>query len=166
MAEVRRIRRGDGALLRDVRLRALRTDPAAFASSYDREVGRTEADWELRAERAAAGPAQYLVVADQDGRFVGMAGAYQPEADDGVRNLYGMWVSPDNRGEGIGARLVAAVEDWSMQHGAREIRLCVVETNTAAAGLYERSGFRATGETQPLPSDPNSIESRMVLPLG
>jgi len=35
---VRRIRPGDGALLREVRLRALVSGPDAFGSTYEREI--------------------------------------------------------------------------------------------------------------------------------
>ena len=166
MTEVRRVRAGDGPMLRDVRLRALRADPSAFGSSYEREVSRTEEDWELRAVRAAEGRTQYLVVADHDGSFIGMAGAYQPEGDDEARELYGMWVSPDNRERGIGTQLVDALKDWSIQNGASEIRLWVVQANTSAVKLYQNSGFHATGKAQPLPSNPSLIEVRMVCSLG
>lgn len=165
MTTIRRIRPGDGAMLRDVRLRALQTDPDAFGSSYEQESGRTEEQWERRAERAAGGKRQYLSVAEDDSRFVGLAGAYQPEEAPEIRELYGMWVAPDNRASGIGGRLVAAVEDWSVQSGAREIRLWVVRANESARRLYLRAGFKETADTQPLPSNPELIQVRMALSL-
>jgi predicted GNAT family acetyltransferase len=165
MAVLRRVRVGDGNMLRDVRLRALRSDPSAFGSTYEREVGLTDDDWESWAVRAADGPAQYLVVAEQDDRLVAMAGAYQPEGDANTRRLYGMWVSPDSRGMGIGGRLVAAVKQWSIQSGASEISLWVVKANETARRIYLKSGFYETEETQPLPSNPELIEVRMILPL-
>ena len=46
MSVLRRVRVGDGTMLRDVRLRALRSDPSAFGSTYEREVGLTDDDCE------------------------------------------------------------------------------------------------------------------------
>jgi ribosomal protein S18 acetylase RimI-like enzyme len=37
----------------------------------------------------------------------------------------------------------------------------VTESNASARRLYERCGFSATGERQPLPSDPSLAEIRM-----
>jgi ribosomal protein S18 acetylase RimI-like enzyme len=41
----------------------------------------------------------------------------------------------------------------------------VADQNTAARRLYERIGFRPTGERQPLPSNPARSESCLRLPL-
>jgi hypothetical protein len=41
----------------------------------------------------------------------------------------------------------------------------LTDTNRAARTLYERCGFKATGERQPLPSDPARSEIEMMLPL-
>jgi ribosomal protein S18 acetylase RimI-like enzyme len=49
---------------------------------------------------------------------------------------------------------------------ASEVVLWVADHNDAARRLYERLGFRPTGESQPLPSNPARSESRMRLPLG
>jgi ribosomal protein S18 acetylase RimI-like enzyme len=43
--------------------------------------------------------------------------------------------------------------------------LWVADHNTAARFLYERVGFRPTGERQPLPSNPALTESLLRLPL-
>lgn len=66
MPLVRRIRTGDGPLLRDVRLLALQTDPDAFGSSYQREVDRSDDQWEDRAARAATSDDQFLDVGSHD----------------------------------------------------------------------------------------------------
>jgi ribosomal protein S18 acetylase RimI-like enzyme len=40
-----------------------------------------------------------------------------------------------------------------------------VDRNDRALGFYERLGFEATGERQPLPGRPDVMESRMRLLL-
>lgn len=165
MMTVRRIRPGDGALLREVRLRALDSDPDAFGSTYEREISRTEDEWEKRVESSAVGPDNFIVVGELDHGFVAMAGAFSRPETPSVRNLYGMWVAPEARGSGVGERLVGEIVGWSEEVGAGELRLWVVESNLAAVRLYEKAGFTPTGETQALPSNPELVEMRMRITL-
>jgi ribosomal protein S18 acetylase RimI-like enzyme len=45
------------------------------------------------------------------------------------------------------------------------VHLWVTETNKPARRLYERCGFKPTGERQPLPSNPALGELAMARPL-
>jgi RimJ/RimL family protein N-acetyltransferase len=76
-----------------------------------------------------------------------------------------MWVSPQARGRHVGTALVTVMVDWSRHRGLSRLYLWVTDTNPAARTLYERCGFKATGERQPLPSDPARSEIEMMLPL-
>jgi ribosomal protein S18 acetylase RimI-like enzyme len=165
MHTIRRIRSDEGAMLRDLRLRALRDDPDAFGSSYQREVDRSGEAWEKWAVESAAGQRQCLFVAESRSSWVGLAGAYTHDSEPQVRRLFGMWVHPEARAAGIGAGLVDVIVDWSIESGAEEVRLWVVEANDSALGLYLRKGFEETGELQPLPSNPSLTETQMVLRL-
>lgn len=93
---------------------------------------------------------------------MGLAGAYTPDSRPDVRRLFGMWVAPEVRSTGIGAGLVDAIVDWSIESGATEVRLWVVATSDSARGLYSDRGFEETGERRPLPSNPSLIETHMV----
>lgn len=163
---IRRVRPSDGPVLRAVRLRALRSDPDAFGSSYQREVDRPSESWTKRAAESSVGDDQCLFVAETHAGLVGMVGAYTPEDDPLARYLFGMWVAPEARSIGIGYRLVEAITRWSIEGGAREVRLWVVAGNLAALRLYERAGFVKTGATQPLSSNPSLTEVLMRLHLG
>jgi GNAT superfamily N-acetyltransferase len=148
----------DWELTRGTRLAALGDAPSAFASTYAREAAFTEAQWRARIRedsvtylaRDSGGPA--------DGTVAGMAGGilvYEtPE-------LVGMWVRPDRRGRGVGDALVEAVAAWAGERGYPALSLWVTKTNEPARRLYERLGFVATGEYQPLPSNPALAETRM-----
>lgn len=165
MVTVRRIRPGDGPPLREVRLRALETDPDAFATTYDRAVSRGEEVWEQSAASASSGDEEIIFVAEADDAFLAMAGAFTSPEEPSTRHLYGMWVAPEARASGLGTRLAEEIEDWSRTVGAEEIELWVVEANHTAVRLYERAGFMPTGETQPLPSNPDLVEMKMRLDL-
>lgn len=74
---IRRIRPGDGNLLRQIRLRGLQDSPSAFGSTYESEVRRSSTEWEDIARRSADGTKEARFVADHEGRFVGLIGAYR-----------------------------------------------------------------------------------------
>jgi len=49
--------------------------------------------------------------------------------------------------------------------GGRELHLWVVVGNAAACAAYDRAGFVATGDQQPVKGDDHRIEERMVVAL-
>lgn len=56
-------------------------------------------------------------------------------------------VSSRVRGQGIGAQLLRAAEDWGREHGADLASLEYLVNNKRAAALYERLGYRAAAVT-------------------
>ena len=153
--ELRRVRDGEAAKLRELRLRALRDAPAAFATTL--EEGRAEpperwTDW----SRRGGGETQVTVVAVDGERWLGMVVGRL--LADGRAWLEALWVDPSVRRSGIGSGLIEAVAAWSRDRGATSLELSVTEGNEAAAALYADAGFRETGERRPLPADPARIE--------
>lgn len=55
----------------------------------------------------------------------------------------GIAVSETQRGQGIGTRLLSAIEGHAEKLQKRSIRLDVIDTNPGARRLYERFGFEA-----------------------
>ena len=165
MPSVRRVEPGDGALLREVRLRALQHDPRSFASSYAREAAYTAADWDDWARRHAAGTeeATFLAFGD-DGAIAGLAGGFRRQEDPGTYTLFSTWVAPEHRRAGHGRRLVDTVADWARDAGGSAINLLV--TDPRAVALYETVGFVDDGRRQPLPSDESIMETGMTRRLG
>lgn len=142
--EIRRASEADLRPLRALRLRALTEDPHAFGSTPESELARTDEQWAFRFDPGAT----FAAVAE-DGTLGGMVtGLPDPEHHRCV-DLISMWVAPEHRGRGGGAGLVEAVCAWATDRGAAEVRLHVVAGNTAAERLYERCGFRPTGEVVP-----------------
>lgn len=166
MVTIRRIRPGDGPLLREVRLQALQTDPDAFGASYDQTVSREAEVWEQMATAASSGDEEVIFVGDAGDSFVALVGAFTRPDEPATRHLYSMWVAPEARGSGLGARLVEEIKQWSREVGADEVKLWVVETNHHAVRIYKEAGFVPTGEAQPLPSNPTLVDTRMRLALN
>ncbi|MDX1449189.1 MAG: GNAT family N-acetyltransferase [Acidimicrobiia bacterium] len=160
--EIRRIRADEGPLLMQVRLLSLLDAPYAFASTYTDSVQRPKEHWKARAAEASAGGSSAVIVAFAPDGPIGMAGAYTPDDRPEVRMIFGVWVEPALRGQGVGRRLTETVIDWAFAAGADRCELWVAEPNSAARVLYETLGFEDTGERQPFPSDETVTELKLV----
>jgi GNAT superfamily N-acetyltransferase len=139
---VRRAVLGDEPILRELRLQALREAPIAFGSTYDRELGRTTADW----QRWMSPGVTFILYEPAGPR--GMAAGVRDETDTAVVHLMAMWVHPRIRGSGGADELVSAVVAWARSEGARVVRLKVIQGNDRARHFYERMGFLPTGHEQ------------------
>ncbi len=158
---VREVAAADWQVLRGIRLEALREAPEAFGSTFAREAGFGEADWQRRISRGG-NFLGYLPDASAS-EPVGLIGGYQEEPE--AVELVSMYVRPMARGRGVGEALIATVVDWAAARHAASVHLWVTETNKPARLLYERCGFALTGERQPLPSNPALGEVGMGRPL-
>jgi len=167
MVVIRKIRADEGQRLRAIRVRAISDAPSAFGSTLDDTLARTDAYWDARVTHAAVGDESVLFVAENLEGWVGLVGGYLEDfAVTASVKLISMWVAPASRGQGIGRKLVEQIIVWARQRpGAQHVSLWVTENNAAAIALYERCGFRSTGETQPLPLRSDLLEQRMVLNL-
>ena len=104
---------------------------------------------EVTRERIAEGTC--LVAVDRDGRVVGTI-VYNPSTHgfegspwlcrNDVSHLGQFAVEPSVQRAGIGARLMAAVEDMARADGAREIALDTAEPAVHLIDWYARSGYR------------------------
>lgn len=144
---IRRIRRSEGGMLSEVRLRALETDPASFGSTYAREAAFEESVWAERAARSSDGDEIATYIAISDGQAVGTVTVSRDVQGQGAFVVTGMWVAPEARRAGVGRRLLGEAERWSSGLGGADIRLSVAETAAAARRLYESAGYAAERES-------------------
>jgi len=158
--EIRQIDPDDWKLLRATRLAALQDAPEAFESTYEGSLAFGEEEWRRRAGRHPV----FLAFTGEEP--VGIAvGLHDEGTRPDSRDLVSMWVSPAVRGQGVAGRLIDAIVNWARADGARELHLWVVVGNAAARAAYDRAGFIATGEQQPVRGHGNRVEERMVLAL-
>jgi ribosomal protein S18 acetylase RimI-like enzyme len=140
--ELRVLTPDDWRTWRALRLAALAEAPAAFGSRLADWQG--EGDQEERWRARLSIPGSHNVVAVLDGQPAGMTSGV-PDGPQ-TAELISMWVAPQARGQGVGDRLIEAVEQWARQSGVTTLRLSVVQDNDAATALYQRNGLRPTGE--------------------
>ncbi len=159
MADIRRLGKDDGALLRDVRLRALKDAPYAYSSWFAREADFADEVWDDRVAESDAGRTAAVFAALEGERAVGMAGGYVRQEDPGTVTMWGMWVDPAARRQGLGHALVDAVAEWARERGAEQLRLRVTDTRATlpAASLYRRLGFVDVGQQEQLGSHPSLV---------
>ena len=160
--DVRRIRADDAATLRDIRLRALATDPGAFAGTLAEDSAKPETWWEEWAAEDARGEDAVTFLALAEEQAVGIVAGFESDDDASEAVLIAMWVDPEHRGSGIGYRLVREVQAWARARGLRWLRLSVAEEQTPARELYRKCGFEETGGTKRLRSNPAIRELEMA----
>jgi ribosomal protein S18 acetylase RimI-like enzyme len=150
---------------RETRLRMLRDDSDFFSTRYDdmvREPDRTWRDW---VAEAAVGEEKTLFVAEENGAWLGVAGAFARVNPLEVQ-LISMWVDPKARGRGLARDLIRAVASWTAERGSARVVLFVQEANEPAQRLYERAGFRRTGDRTPVSSGRSAFKLVLAASVG
>jgi ribosomal protein S18 acetylase RimI-like enzyme len=139
---------GDLTAYRDLRLAGLKESPTAFGSSYVEEAELPLTEFAARLRPPDKPDNGILGALVDDGRLVGTLGFardYRVKRPH-VALVWGMYVSPEFRGQGIGAALL----DESIAHarrlgGIRQLVLAVTASNVAAVSLYRSRGFERFG---------------------
>jgi GNAT superfamily N-acetyltransferase len=146
--EIRQLGPDDAAAFKSVRLQGLRESPEAFGSTYEEEVESPLDVVATRLERASAPPMRVVLGAFADHALVGIVGCYQ-EAKVKVQHkavIWGMYVSPEARGQGLGRRLLeSAVAEARAWPNVERVTITVVERVRRARALYLSAGFELFG---------------------
>jgi GNAT superfamily N-acetyltransferase len=101
-----------------------------------------------RLERLQASGTIIALVAERDHRVLGLATAHILNAlhtDDDVAWLTLLVVSGTARREGLGRRLVEAVERWVRSKGCRRMSVTSAVHRAGAHEFYDRLGYTHTG---------------------
>jgi len=149
----RRILRKDARLLRQAMIRAVRKSPGSFLKTT-KEIKRTDWNHEIRSST--------WVVALRGREVVGIACAKRPDAEqdsedaETSRYIGSVWIAPDFRGNRMAERLIQYLLDTERRknQSIKQFLLWVFDTNDSAIKLYERVGFRPTGEENPVEFKP------------
>ncbi|MEO7432919.1 MAG: ribosomal protein S18-alanine N-acetyltransferase [Dokdonella sp.] len=123
--------------------RANRNDLPAIAR-LEQDSFTTDRMSERQWRRHLDSPSAEVQVAIRDRRVVGAALVFYRRRSNLAR-VYSIAVAAAQRGVGIGALLLDAVEQSARQRGLRRLRLEVRVDNVAAKRLYEQRGFTAFG---------------------
>jgi ribosomal protein S18 acetylase RimI-like enzyme len=142
--EIRPLDEPDAAAFRQIRLQAISDSPSAVWPTYEEEARRTVKEIEARIVMTHT---QVVFGAFIDTALVGIAGLRREPLDQ-VRHkavLWGVFVSPDWRREGLARKLFGRVQSFAREEGVLQIHLCVNAENLRARNLYRSLGFKSFG---------------------
>lgn len=150
---IRQLETADRDAFFALRLRGLKTHPAAFGQSYEEavELGPSQHDAMLSGAGAAYGNFLLGAFCPTDGALLGAVGLRR---DVGHKHRHkghvlGMYVADKAAGRGVGRALLTELLERAGQiDGLRQIALNVTSANRSARALYESLGFRVYG-TEP-----------------
>lgn len=142
---IRQLDRADVEAFVTLRRQGLRSHPLAFGASVEDETGWTPESmvsmFNTRGQSAVFG-------AVVDERLVGIVGLRRHGARKSEHRafIWGMYVEPEARRQGVGRQLLAAaIQESRKWRGVLQVQLTVTEAAAGARRLYETSGFRAWG---------------------
>ena len=164
--QIRPLHPSEWQAYRDVRLRSLAESPDAFASTLEVEGARSDEEWKSRVSAGAMSELDLPLALSQGDHLVGLAWGKVFPDDPSTAHVFQMWVAPESRGEGLGAKMLAQVIDWAAALGLARLVLGVTEGDTSARRLYERVGFEAYGDLEPLRPESELRSQKMVLELN
>ena len=142
---IRPIRNEDVEAYVALRREALVNEPMSFASSVDDDL---VSDPEVVREQIRKTPDTVIIGAFR-GDLVGVVGLYRDRHDKMAHktHIWGMYVTPAHRRQGIGRALIdAALDHARSMAGVALVHLSVSSETPAARKLYESSGFTIWGD--------------------
>ncbi len=140
MTDIVRAQSEHWPLVREIRLRALSADPAAFGQSWETESAYDETQWMQRVDEAA-----WFLALDGDTPVGLVASRHEEDSPASERELQAMWVQKDYRRRGLAQDLADSVFEWARSDGATTMALYVHPSSKNAIALYETLGFEDTG---------------------
>lgn len=146
MTLVRWIKPDEATALYWLRLRALAEDPDAFDQTVEDAEEKGLAPMAELVSSATTGRDLVLVAEDRD-QWVGLvivSRSRRPRSQHRAR-LWGMWVAPEMRRQGVGSALLSEAVQWCQAQAVEMVDLWVVTDHHEAIHVYERSGFRICG---------------------
>lgn len=142
---IRQIDESDWQEFREIRLKALKSDPKVFGSNYEREKTYSKQDW----KKWVGAKNQAIFFIYDDEMPIGMTGIYIPQ--DTVTKttaiLWGSWLESDYRRKGVSRLMYKARIDWAKQNkNLRRIEVSHRESNLASKYANQKHNFKQIKE--------------------
>ena len=161
---IRKLSPRETPLHRDIRLRSLADSPNSFGESYETVAALPPTEWERRTAQVAGGDSGVMFIASDGDTVYGCVYGFPDAQRAGGGRVGGMWVDPTHRRLGTGSALLQAVLNWAREKEFHAMGLWAPEHEPAALALYTKAGFRETGRSRPLPSNPGFTIVEMEWP--
>lgn len=130
--------------LRNLRLRALEDSPEWFAAKFEVESARPPEDWNMELKTA-----HWRVIADTNKTVGMMAVSIADPLRDADCWLFGCWIAPEFRGQGLMNLIIDELDQICRKEGWFKQGLGVWPNNERAIRAYKKHGFCQIGDTRP-----------------
>ncbi|HAM88778.1 MAG: Acyl-CoA N-acyltransferase [Candidatus Falkowbacteria bacterium GW2011_GWC2_38_22] len=138
--KIKKLKKSDWKLYKEIRLEALKNEPSAFGSSYDTEFKRSDEDWQKKfKDIESSKSSKFYYAAQIDEKLVAIGGAFQEENNEW--NIIAIYTKPNNRGKGIGNKLLSSIREELKIRKTLKAFLRVNVDQLAAISLYKKLGF-------------------------
>jgi len=125
---------------REIRLRALKTDPTAFGESYEREI--TKSEQETRQKLSNPDYKTYIVRIGNKVAAMAVSSLEKPQHVEHLAKLHSIFTDPDFRKQGIGSKLLGQVlKDLHQNLITSRVILSVNNEQEVAKEMYKKLGF-------------------------
>ena len=141
MSTIRRIKKGEWELFKQVRLAALKEAPYAFGSTYEGALERSTQRWVDQADGSAEGEMRATFLAFSGDCPVGITALYRNANRVNEGEVLQVWVAPDARATGLAQRLVETTLAWAEKQGVETVLATISKSNLGAVAFYEKCGF-------------------------
>lgn len=146
---IRSLKGEDWEHFRHIRLRALRENPKAFGIAEADEACQKEEEWKAICQDAEDGKGKWYVVAEYEGRFVGMLGAVEIFGAH-MRHqveIIQAYAEPNFRRQRLMAKLFGALkaELQKVKHLEQMIAWVTLHEDQVSKGMFEKLGFTLAG---------------------
>jgi len=153
-AQIQLLTAQDGSLYRDLRLRALQTDPQVFLATFEEESQKPLLAFQHDLEFAISSPIWGYYGIFHQQQLVGFCQishtAFSKHAH--LAHLYNLYIAPEFRRQGYGHHLITYVIEKLISHQVELLVITHLGNNTRAHQFYESLGFQDCGRL------PNSIK--------
>ena len=165
--EVCRIAPGQGEIIRSLVTDSLTDSPNAFPGDPAYVQTVTPESWNQRSAMASFSMRSAIFVAWIGNGPAGLAEVHCSPEEDEAR-ISRLWVHPKFRLYGVGAKLLTVALTFATETPSPLARVVLWVTlgNTSAERLYERAGFRKTGETRPFREGSELVQAQYARALN
>ncbi|MBK9152907.1 MAG: GNAT family N-acetyltransferase [Chloracidobacterium sp.] len=149
---IRKLEEDDWEIFRQVRLKALATDPLVFGSNYDREADQPVVQWQESLGDEAV--AIFVLFARTLPMGITGVSVYRDDPSNRTAILWGSWLEPEIRGKGLSKMFYKARINWAREHPT-VARLIISHraSNLASRSANQKFGFSLTHVTEKVWND-------------
>lgn len=155
--KIRLLNFDDHKIWKAIRLEALQNSPESFGSSKKEELNAPTEDWWAQGSDIFGAFIEDKLVATA-GFFI-----FKMERMKHRGTLFGIYVTPKYRGQGIASQLIKAVINHAKSR-VIQLHLTCTTANESAVKLYQKHGFKIYGtEPRSLKIDDSFFDEHLML---